>query len=149
MTTPAGTTTDSYDANLDLTGVSYSNTASGYSTPTNQSYTYFVDGSRHTMVDASGTTTYTEDASDDVTQQQFSAGSGTGLANKTVGYGYYSTGVLSSVVYPTYGTHTNPTVNYSYDVLGNMSSSADWLSNTVTFAHDGDGNLRRKTTMSP
>ena len=140
-TTPSGTTTDSYDANLDLTGVAYSATATGYTTPANQTYTYFADGSRHTMVDASGTTTYTEDANDDVTQQAFTAGSGTGLANNIVGYGYFTTGVEASVTYPTYGTHTSPQATYTYDALGNMASSTDWLGNEVTFSHDGDGNL--------
>jgi YD repeat-containing protein len=37
-----------------------------------------------------------------------------------------------------YGT---PTVNYSYDALGNMASETDWLGNEVAFGHDGDGNL--------
>jgi RHS repeat-associated protein len=140
-TTPSGTTTDSYDANLDLAGVAYSATASGYTTPANVSYTYFADGTRHTMVDASGTTTYTEDANDDVTQQQFVAGSGTSLANNTVAYGYFTTGVQSSVTYPTYSTHTSPQATYTYDALGNMASVTDWLGNEVAFAHDGDGNL--------
>ena len=140
-TTPSGTTTDSYDASLDLTGVAYSGTASSYTTPPNQSYTYFADGSRHTMTDASGTTTYTEDANSDVTQQQFTAGIGTNLTSNTVGYGYFTTGVQSSVTYPTYGTHTSPQATYTYDALGNMASATDWLGNEVTFAHDGDGNL--------
>ncbi|MBF6556313.1 MAG: hypothetical protein IVW52_09100 [Acidimicrobiales bacterium] len=140
-TTPGGTTTDSYDASLNLTGVAYSSTASGYSTPANQSTTYFADGSRHTMVDASGTTTYTQDANGDVTQQQFVAGSGTGLSNNTVGYGYFTTGVQSSVTYPTYGTHTNPQATYTYDALGNMASVTDWLTNKIVFTHDGDGNV--------
>jgi RHS repeat-associated protein len=138
---PSGTTTDSYDASLDLTGVAYSGTASGYSTPSNLSYTYFADGSRHNMVDASGTTTYTDDANGDVTNQQFAAGGGTGLANNTVAYGYFTTGVRSSVTYPTYGSHASPQATYTYDALGKMTSVTDWLSNKVTFAHDGDGNL--------
>jgi RHS repeat-associated protein len=140
-TTPSGTTTDSYDASLDLTGVAYSATASGYTTPANQSYTYFADGTRHTMTDASGTTTYTEDTNGDVTQQQFAAGTGTSLSNNTVGYGYFTTGVQSSVTYPTYGSHTSPQATYTYDALGNMASVTDWLGNEVTFAHDGNGNL--------
>jgi RHS repeat-associated protein len=141
ITTPAGSTTDTYDSSLDLTGAAYSGTASGFGTPTNLSYSYNPDGSRHTMTDGTGTTTYSIDAMGNVTQQQFSAGSGTGLADKTVAYAYFTTGVLSSITYPTYGSHTSPAATYTYDALGNMASVTDWLSNKVTFAHDGDGNL--------
>ena len=141
ITTPSGTTTDSYDADLDLAGVAYSSTASGYSVPANQSYTFFADGTRHTMTDGSGTTTYTEDANDDITQQQLVAGRGSGLANTTVSYGYFTTGAEASVTYPSYGTHTSPEATYTYDPLGNMATETDWLGNEVTFAHDGDGNL--------
>jgi RHS repeat-associated protein len=138
---PAGTTTDSYDALGDLTAETYSNTASGYSTPPNLSYAYYLDGSRETMTDGTGTTTYTPDAMGDVTSQAFSAGSGSGLSSNTIGYGYFTTGQLASEVYPTYGGHSSPTVTYTYDALGNMASETDWLSNEVTFTHDGDGNL--------
>ena len=66
-TTAAGTTTDAYDGFGDLTAETYSSTASGYSAPSNLSYTYYVDGSRETMTDGTGTTTYTPDANGDVT----------------------------------------------------------------------------------
>ncbi len=136
----SGTTTDAYDANSDLTSVTYSNTAGGYTTPSNVSYSYYPDGSRHTMVDGTGTTTYTEDAIGDVTQQQLSA-TGSGLKSNTVNYSYFTTGALASIAYPSYGTYTSPTVNYTYDALGNMGAVTDWLPNKVTFGHDGDGNL--------
>jgi RHS repeat-associated protein len=139
-TTPAGTTTDSYDASSDLTGVAFSGATSEYSIPTNQSYTFNVDGTRHTMVDASGTTTYSYDANGDTTNQAFVAGGGTGLANNTVVYGYFTTGVQSSVTYPTYSGHTSPAATYTYDALGMMASETDWLGNKVTFSHDGNGN---------
>ncbi len=99
------------------------------------------------MADASGTTTYTNDANGDVTQQQFVAGSGTGLANKTVNYSYYTTGVQAAVTYPTYGSHTSPAATYTYDALGNMASVTDWLGNEVTFTHDGDGNLTNQANV--
>lgn len=140
-TTPSGTTTESYDAKLDLTGERYSGTASGYSTPAAQSYTYNVGGSRLTMTDATGTTTYGYDANGDSTSQVFTAGSGTGLANKTVDYSYFSTGVESSVTYPSYGSYSGPQATYTYDALGNMSSVTDWMGNQVAFTHDEDGNL--------
>ena len=42
-TNPAGKTTDAYEANGDTSSSSFSDTASGYATPTNVSYTYFQD----------------------------------------------------------------------------------------------------------
>ena len=139
---PAGSTTDSYDALGDLTAETYSNTVSGYSTPANVSYTYYVDGSRETMTDGTGTTTYTYDAMGDVTSQAFDAASGSGLSSNTISYSYFTTGLLASVAYPPYGNYfSSPTVTYTYDALGNMASETDWLGNKVSFAHDGDGNL--------
>lgn len=140
-TTPAGTTTSTYDAQSDLLSQTYSNTAANYSTPTNTSYTYYQDGSRHTMIDGTGTTTYAKDDVGDVTQKAFTAGGGTGLSSNTVNYGFFSTGVESSVTYPSYTGHTNPAASYTYNALGNMASETDWLGNTVTFSHDANGNL--------
>jgi RHS repeat-associated protein len=138
VTTPAGTTTDSYDNNGDLTAVTYSGTATGYSTPTNLSTTYNVDGTRHTVTDATGTTTYGYDANGDVTSQSLTAIGG--LSNKAVSYTYVPSGVVASTVYPSYTGHTNPTVTYTYDGTGTMASETDWLGNQVTFGHDADGN---------
>jgi RHS repeat-associated protein len=139
-TNMAGTATDSVDANGDTTGVTYSNTASGYSTPANVSYTFNVDGTRHTMTDATGTTTYSYDANGDVTSQALVASSGNGLSNATTSYGYYTTGVQASVTYPSYSGHASPQVTYTYDVTGAMASETDWLGNEVAFSHDSDGN---------
>ena len=139
-TTPSGTTTNVYDASGDLSSVTYGNTASGYTAPTNVTFTYNQDGSRNTMVDATGTTTYSYDNNRDVTSQALTARSGSGLSNTTTSYSFFSTGVVASVVYPSYGSYTNPTVNYSYDATGAMSSETDWLANKVTFNHDADGN---------
>ncbi len=139
-TTPAGTTTDSYDANEDLTGVDYSGTASGYTTSSNQSFTFNPDGTRHTMVDATGTTTYFYDDNGDIYEVQLAATSGSGLANSVVSYGYFSTGVRSYVEYPTVGS-TEIEASYTYDALGNMATVTDGLGNQVAFSHDRDGNL--------
>ena len=49
--------------------------------------------------------------------------------------------MLASETYPSYGSYSSPMVSYTYDALGNMASETDWLGNTVSFAHDGDGNL--------
>jgi len=138
--TAAGFSTDTYDANGDLTSTTYSGTASGYSTPPNVSNTYNVDGTKATMIDGTGTTTYTYDFARDVTQQALAAGSGTGLSNDTTSYGYFSTGDLETMTYPSYGSYSNPTVTYTYDATGALNNETDWLGNAVSFAHDADGN---------
>ena len=65
---------------------------------------------------------------------------GSGLSNETTSYGYFTTGVLASVTYPSYGSYSSPEVNYDYDATGAMASETDWLGNTVSFAHDATGN---------
>jgi YD repeat-containing protein len=72
---PAATTTYAYDAFGDKTSISYTGVQSGYSAPTNLSYTDNVDGSTNTMTDATGTTTYGYDANGDVTSQALVANS--------------------------------------------------------------------------
>jgi RHS repeat-associated protein len=139
-TTPSGTTTDTYDAAGDLTSAAYTATANGYSAPTNLSYSYNVDGTRHTTTDATGTTTYGYDAAGDVTSQSLSAAGGTGLTNAATAYSYYNTATPASITYPSYTGHTSPQVTYSYDPTGAVASETDWLGNIVSFAHDQDGN---------
>jgi len=99
-TTPAGLSTDTYDANGDLTSTTYSGTASGYSTAPNVIYTYNADGTKATMTDGTGTTSYSYDFAGNVTQQSLTAASGTGLSNRTTSYGYFSTGDLATTSYP-------------------------------------------------
>ena len=137
-TTPAGTTTDTYDAMGDLQNVDYANAASGYNPAPSLSYSYYPDGARFAMVDGTGDTFYTLDANDNVTAQ--SVTSFTNTPGSTVDHAYYPTGDLESVTYPAYGPTTSPTATYTYDALGNMASETDWLGNKVTFAFDQSGN---------
>jgi RHS repeat-associated protein len=138
-TTPAGTTTESYDADGNLVTKAPSNGHLEYTVAPTVSYTYNSDGSRASMTDGTGTTDYSYDAAGDQTEQQFTA-SGPGLVSTTVQDGYYSTGVLESVTYPPTSGSSDPTVNYTYDATGAMVSETDWLGNEVTFGHDQDGN---------
>ena len=140
-TSPAGTTTDAYDAMGDLVSKTYSGTASGYSVPPSVTYTYDLDGSRATMTDGTGTTTDSYDDMGDLTEEAFSAGSGSGLSSNTLYYTYYSTGELATVVYPSNTGYSSPTATYTYDDLGNMASLSDWTGASLTFTHDGDGEL--------
>jgi RHS repeat-associated protein len=139
-TTPAGTTTDTYDALGDLTAAAYTGTATGYSAATNVTYSFFPDGSRETITDGTGTTTYSYDGFGDVLSQALAPATDSGLTATTISHVFYSTGALESVVYPNYGTYTNPTATYTYDAQGNMASVTDWLTHEVTFSTDLDGN---------
>ncbi len=76
-----------------------------------------------------------------MTSEQFTAAASPDLANRTVAYSYYPTQALQTVVYPSYGSTTDPTATYTYDGFGQMASVQDWLNNTTTFAYDADGNL--------
>ena len=140
VTTPAGTMTTDYDPSGDVTSKSYSDTASGYTTPADVSYTYFQNGSRHTMTDGTGTTTYAYDDAGDTTSEALAAGSGTGLSDESTSYGYDGAGQVGSITYPSYATTSDPTATYSYNDQGQMASLTDWSGNTVTFAYDPDGN---------
>jgi RHS repeat-associated protein len=144
-TTPAGTTTDAYDALGDLASQTYSGAASGYAVPATVSFTYNADGSRYKMTDGTGTTTYGYDSAGDLTSQDFSPTAASGLASEDYSYGYYDNGALESVTYPSFTqnghTYNNATATYTYDARGNEASVTDWLGNRVAFTTDGDGNL--------
>jgi RHS repeat-associated protein len=137
---PAGTANKAYDAQGDLLSTAYSDVASGYATPPTVSDAFNVDGTVHTMTDAADTTTYGYDALGDVTSQSLVAATGSGLANTSTAYSYFSTGVLATVTYPVYAGSSDPVVSYAYDATGAMISSTDWLGNEITYAHDFNGN---------
>ena len=141
MTTPAGTATASYDANGDVTSITYSGTATGYSVPANITYSYYVDGTRQTMTDGTGTTTYRYDAAGDVLSQTLAARSGTGIADSAVSYGYNTDRSLASTTYPAYPSSSDPQVTYTYDATGTVQTVTDWEGHQITFAHNGDGNI--------
>ncbi len=141
MTNGSGTTSNTYDADNQITGVSYSNTASGITTPRSVSYTYDADGERTKMVDGTGTTTYTYDGFERLISDQDGAGN-------TVTYGYDADGNVACLSYPNSGTKTCSNANsgtglvtYTYNGASKPIQMSDWLGNTTTFAYDNDGNL--------
>ena len=133
VTTPSADDTETYDANGDLTSTTYSGRASGYGASTNASYTYNVDGTVHTMTDATGTTTYGYDAVGDLTSLTNGAG-------EELTYSYGSGGNLDSREYP-----NSQTVSYAYNALGEQSSLTDWLGHTTSFGYDPSGDLTTAT----
>ncbi len=149
-TNGAGTQTDSYQRNGLLTQTSYSTAPAGYTQSANVSYAYYPDGARRTMTDGTGTTTTFYDPYGRVASVTNGAGA-------EVTYGYDANGNLICLAYPVAGvtvgcvdgTPTSGTgvVTYGYDPSNQLTSMADWLGNTFSFAYDASGNLT--TTRYP
>lgn len=136
---PGGNTWDIYDANGDLSLATAYSPQSGYGGASQVGYTYNADGSRHTMSDGTGTTTYGYDANGDITSQGFVPTSYSNLAASGVSYTYYTTGGLDTIAYPSSGSNT-PTATYTYDSRGDMSMVSDGIGHNILFSIDGDGN---------
>lgn len=131
VTTPDGVVaTRTYDDGGRLTGVNYPGTTDDVS------YTYFANGSRHSMTDGTGTTTYAYNANAALTSVQNGDG-------KSIGYGYDDASQLTSITYP-----GSKTVSYGYDNAGNMTSVTDWASRTTTLTVTADGLQNTRTDPS-
>ena len=139
-----GLTTYAYKANNWLKSETYTSPGSGYgaiSTPT--SFTYSSDGSRLTMADTTGTTTYGYDAYG----RPQSVTNGAGAITT---YGHDAASNVTCLSYPNSGTNTclnsSPgtgtlgIVGYSYDAANRMKSLVDWNSKTVSFGYDFNSN---------
>jgi RHS repeat-associated protein len=134
-------TTQAYDAANQLTTIDYSSPATD-----DVSFTYDDSGLRATMVDGTGTTTYTHDDLGHLTSQTTGAG-------QVTTYHYDDWDHVTAIDYPdaltavTVGSGTGPThvttgtVHRTYDADGELTSVADWLSNTTTFTYNNDGEL--------
>jgi RHS repeat-associated protein len=141
-TTPSGTITDQYTADGSLATVSHQvQTGTGYGQVANDSYSYLVDGSRSTMTDGSGVTSYTYDDDSLPTQKSFLPATGSTVAASTITYGYFSNGQAKTIGYPATTLNANPTVTHTYDAAGNLATVTDWNGHTTTVSHNPDGNV--------
>lgn len=126
-TNPAGvTTTKTYNDAGQLT-----TTANGQSAD-NVAYTYTPDGQRHTMVDATGTTTYNYNNADQMS----------GIVEPNgdhLTYGRDAAGRVSGLTYP-----DGRLVGYHYNPAGDMNSLTDGSGGTFTFGYSSDGSLLSK-----
>jgi len=148
MTDGSGTTNYSYDADDDLTGISYSDAPSGMSTPSSVTYSYDADGNRTEMTDGTGTTTYTYNSLEELVSVEDGAGN-------TVTYGYDADGNRTCLSYPNSGSDNcsnsdsgTGIVTYAYDDAGELTQMTDWLGNTTNFSYDADGELTSTTLPS-
>jgi RHS repeat-associated protein len=117
------TTTYGYNDANELNSISYSD-----GTTPSASYSYTANGQRKTMVDGTGTTSYSYDSLNRLTSQ-------TNGSNQTVAYGYDLDNHLTSLIYP--GNHT---VTRTYDDAGRLTKISDWLSHATTITPDADSN---------
>jgi RHS repeat-associated protein len=146
----SGTATYAYNGDNQVTGITYSSTASGYTQPHVVTYQYDLDGNRSQMVDGTGTTTYSYDS----LERLDSVSDG---ATNVVTYGYDADNNVTCLSYPNSGS-TNcqnassgtGIVAYTYDGAGEETSMTDWLGsgNVTSFAYDADGNLIQTTLPS-
>ena len=121
-------TTWTYNSDNKVTGVSYSDGVTH-----SVSYTYDADQNVATMVDASGTSTYTYDDADRLSSYQNGAG-------VTVNYGYDPASNTTSIGYA-----SGKTVTQGFDSLNRLTSVTDWNTNTTTLAYDANGNQTKVT----
>ena len=122
-TTAAGTTTDAYNKDDQVTSVTYSGTAAGYVKPTNVAYTYNADGQQTKMTDGTGTTMtgYTGFG------QLSSTHDG---ASESVGYGYDADGEVTTLTYTDLKK-----VHRTYNTAGQMTSTTDLAGQKTTFGY--------------
>ena len=98
-------------------------------------YAYDAHGSKTSMSDATGTSSYLYDPFGELT-------STTNGAGQTTGYGYDADGNTTTLTYPlpaaaTWAT-TN-TVNYGYDHADQLNSVTDFNGNQITIGNTADG----------
>jgi RHS repeat-associated protein len=96
-------------------------------------YEYDADGDRTSMVDGTGTTSYTYDQLDRLTESK------DGHGDKT-SYEYDLANEQTKITYP-----NAKSVTRAYDKAGRLETVADWLEHTTKFAYDPDSNLTTVT----
>jgi RHS repeat-associated protein len=128
-TPKVGCTTYSYNADNELTGITYSDGV----TPNVSNITYDNDGQRTGMTDGTGTSTWVWDSLHRLTS--YTNGNGA-----QVQWGYNLRNLVTTIIYP-----GNLAVTRGYDDAGRWISVRDWNSNNTTFGYDPNSNLTTET----
>ncbi|HEX7244030.1 MAG TPA: DUF6531 domain-containing protein [Solirubrobacterales bacterium] len=114
----------SYDAAGELIGTEYSDGI----TPS-VSEEYDADGNRVKLSDGTGTSTFTYDSLNRLTESTDGSG-------KSVAYSYDPGGNITHIRYP-----NGKTVVRTFDSVGRLASVSDWLGNTSQFNYGADSTL--------
>jgi RHS repeat-associated protein len=129
LTDPANrTATYTYDSANRLMEVSYSDGKTHA-----VKYEYDADGDRISMLDGTGTTSYTYDQLDRLTESKDGHGD-------KVSYEYDLANQQTKITYP-----GGKSVIRAYDKAGRLETVTDWLEHTTKFAYDPDSNLTTVT----
>jgi RHS repeat-associated protein len=120
----ARSTTYTYDLANRLTEISYSDGKTHA-----VKYEYDADGDRTSIVDGTGTSSYTYDQLDRLTEGK------DGHGDKT-SYEYDLANQQTKITYP-----NGNAVTQSYDKAGRLEKVTDWLEHTTRFTYDPDSNL--------
>lgn len=118
------TTTYKYDPANRLEEVSYSS-----GKPATVTYEYGKDGERTKMIDGTGTTKYTYDQLDRLTESENGH-------KEAVKYGYDLANEQTKITYP-----NEKAITRAFDKAGRLEKINDWLEHTTTFAYDLDSDL--------
>jgi RHS repeat-associated protein len=146
------TTYRTFNANGQVTGVSYADLPTKICDPVsgvdteNVCYTYNMNGTRATMVDSTGTTSYTYDPEGRLISSTNGAG-----ANDT--WSYNSDGQLNCESYPNSSSDTcsstgaggtsppNGDISFLYNADGTTSSLVTWTGVTLTYGYNCSGSV--------
>ncbi|MBI1877046.1 MAG: hypothetical protein HYR94_02210 [Chloroflexi bacterium] len=121
------------DANTAVTHFNYDKvnrlTGIDYPTITDVSLTYDKLGNRLTMLDGTGTTTYTYDSLYRLTTSKNGAG-------QLVQYGYDAVGSRTRLTYP-----DGKVITYTYDTANRLDTVQDWSNGVYTYTYDAADQL--------
>jgi RHS repeat-associated protein len=127
LTDPAKrTTTYKYDPANQLTEVSYSS-----GKPATIKYEYSKDGDRTKMTDGTGTTTYTYDQLDRMTESENGH-------KEVIKYEYNLGNLQTKITYP-----NTKAIERAYDKDGRLEKVSDWNKNETTFKYNADSQLEK------
>ena len=127
LTDPTGrTTTYAYDSANQLTEVSYSS-----GKPATIKYEYNKDGDRTKITDGTGTTTYTLDQLDRMTESENGH-------KEVVKYEYNLGNQQTKITYP-----NTKAIERAYDKDGRLEKITDWSSNVTKFTYNPDSELEK------
>jgi RHS repeat-associated protein len=127
LTDPKGrTTTYTYNPGNELTEVTYSDGKTH-----SVKYEYDKDGDRTKMIDGTGTTKYTYDELDRLTETE------TGNKEKAK-YEYNLANEPTKITYP-----NGKAVTRAYDKDGRLEKVTDWLTHATTFTYNPDSDLEK------
>ena len=124
-------TTYTYDPANRLTEVSYSS-----GKPSAVKYEYNKDGDRTKMTDGTGTTTYTLDQLERITESENGH-------KEVIKYEYDLANQQTKITYP-----NTKAVERAYDKDGRLEKVTDWNSKATRFAYDPDSGLKRRCSRA-